>query len=266
MAFLRGCIDSELTRRAVPGGGPPGPRKLVKHIIPFYLSVLMDCLRLSHHACTEEAISLLPPGMQHVRPRFVHRYRPIGRRWCGYYAFFGGATFSYQQLVELSASPCNYHNCAPIFKHHGCAHVVTASPLFLHYHLGNVPNLAKLFSLGAKYRPHQFTIATADHKLQVLAHVTSAIYRAVHKWSESFSLAPSMLQPYATYLIHSVGQEMLSIPDDFCFVPREVPVSGRREIEAIRRLHQDFVITYIDKAANNMVWVCKVHVKQQVWC
>ena len=62
---------------------------------------------------------------------------------------------------------------------------------------------------------------------------------------------------YVHTVLNRISTELADIPDHFPFVPQGLPAFTPAVQRAFKRIQEHFIITYCDKAANNLVVICR---------
>jgi hypothetical protein len=141
--------------------------------------------------------------------------------------------------------PCNCHSSK--FKNGDHNHIISGD-------IRIIPNnkLRKLISKGPKYR-EALKINWTSAKETILVSLDECI----KNWSVKSKLNKSLFLPWKTEIIKALDNKILSLkvtktPNDIKQTLKDPDV-----INALEDLHHNFVMVPIDKAANNVAFICK---------
>lgn len=229
--------------------------------IASFLSPLITRLRLDKIMNDPALVQYLPPATPPLKPPIVcYKYaKTLGRKWFNFQQV-AGLPVAVQDAVCAAPCICGQH---PALIPAGHSHIVTTDISAL----VSSGNIQELWALGTKYRPCSLDGSNMNDGLRQELHQTFRHALATFASNTEDDLAqPGAMGPWLSEAVYAVTTAIDNIPNGsalrhadllaacpFRVVDLDLPLS----VQQLLFLQSHFVITYMDKAANNFVLVCK---------
>mgnify|MGYP001792462320 CR=1 FL=1 len=223
---------------------PPKPKKQVPKSI---LKVLfqnkgLDFINFQKIINMDDVISNLPKKMKDLNPVIIHTLKPSIRSKVFNYKDF---TNSIDVFDNVASYPCNCEGSSFVNKDHG--HIVTGD-------LRIVQNgkLRKLLIKGPKYREP----STIDF-LKAKDSIVNGVNEFISSASDKYKIHKREFSHWKQTLLAKVDEKISVLKSRFKIRHLYKTLLDVKSQEYLHKLQEDFVLVPIDKAANNVAFICK---------
>ena len=205
----------------------------------------IDFINLSQILNHPDLINLLPPLFENKPPMIVFDLvRPIRSKIFNHKKTVQEVDID-TFLADSSILPCSCADSPFIDRHHG--HIITGD-------LRIVQNnkLRKLLAKGPKYREHE---GICWNKART--SITEGINDSIKKWSDSKGLPKENFTEWNNKVLELLDMKLLSLKVRIHPKPVAKRLSDHEVKDHLANLQEKYVMVPIDKADNNVAFVCK---------
>ena len=230
----------------------PSPQK-VKHPYRIWITLAHDRiqdLNIGQYFININWMKLLPEVLLGIRTQVNYKYVPtMGRKVFNYMQW---RDKSFAALTKELESLCICETRTyDKFRDINFGHVIT-----MDCELCTDTHLQNLLKLGASFRPTPLN----PNKAAWYAEVRTEFDKIIDVWCKAYTIHTSSLMEWKLSCLEDVKR---NIDELNCQVDTKLTWLPK-DTESLRSLHNNFIIMYVDKAANNFTFVCKRHYIQQL--
>jgi len=211
----------------------------------------MEIIRYENIFKYKSLIKEIPIEFSQLKPVSVtYQYEtPTSLLLCNYSKLLNN--LDAKQLIEIEQQRCECDQLKP-FVYPPAGHIVSGN-----LNIIQNQNLRKVFSKGSKYRmPKEVTWA------EVQEHGILGLLRYLEYLQRKYHLSRAELAKYETKFRRILKSQIFKAKkSDHGYKNVKCPLE-KRDYEELKRIHKSFIVVPADKAANNLILVCKKYYLQ----
>ena len=203
----------------------------------------LDFINLNKIFKDKDIRSKLPHNLRDDLPTVVYRLKDTIRSKVFNYKKFVQSIDVDKFINDNSILPCECHSSPFTNAHHG--HVITGD-----LNIVTDNNLRNLLSKGPKYRePLPFSCEKAKH------NILNGIDTLIETWSNKASITPEAFKEWRSNVTDAINSRISTLTDSK--KKSSAVLSKPSSKSCLDDLQSKYVMVPIDKAANNIAFVCK---------
>ena len=207
----------------------------------------LDVINIRRILRDKDILNALPSNLRQDSPTIVYELTDTIRSKLFNYKKFVQSIDVDSFLSDDTILPCDCENSP--FLNHDHGHIISGD-------LNIIPNLKlrNLISKGPKYRePLPFSLSRAKDEIII------GLDRCIESWSNKSKLATVAFKDWRQMILHRIDEIISGIPRKRCKRSSTSVLKDPAALACLSDLQSKYVMVPIDKAANNVAFICKRH-------